>query len=462
MWLEATLLTHNFRPLNRQQQYLLPPSLTDWLPDDDMAYFVLDAVGQMDLTPFYARYRKDGRGGMAFEPSMMVALLVYCYCMGERSSRRIARLCERDVAVRVVASNQTPDFVTIARFRRQNLKAFTALFDEVLKLCAAAGLAKVGTVALDGTKMKANAALDANRPHEGLTKEIARIMEEAEAADVTEDGLFGADKRGDELPDDLRDRTSRLARLKECKERLEREAAEEAAVQQKKIDRREAEEQATGTKKRGRKPAKPDPTPDNKVQANVTDPDSRIMKTRSGYVQGYNAQAVVNENQIILAAAVTQECNDVRQLHPMIDRAQANLAAAGVKQRIKVLVADAGYWSEQNMLEAEDGDPELLIATLKDHKQREAARKAPPPRGRMPKNMGVRDWMERKLLTKRGRALYKRRGCTVEPVFGQNKDPRGGDRFLMRGIEKADGEWLLISASHNLRKVFRSGKRPWK
>lgn len=216
MGVEATLLTHNFRPLNRQQQHLLPPSLTDWLPADDIAWFVLDAVGHMDLAPFYARYRKDGRGGMAFEPSMMVALLVYAYCMGERSSRRIARLCERDVAVRVVASNHTPDFVTIARFRRQNLDAFTALFGEVLKLCAAAGLAKVGTVALDGTKMKANAALDANRTHEGLSKEIARMMEEAEAEDVAEDGLFGADRRGDELPEDLRDRTSRLARLTEA------------------------------------------------------------------------------------------------------------------------------------------------------------------------------------------------------------------------------------------------------
>jgi transposase len=449
----------NFHPLNRDQMFLLPISIKDWLPGDDLAWFVLDAVGQMDLAQFYARYRVDGKGGAAYEPSMMVALLLYAYCVGERSSRRIEQLCERDVAFRIIAANQMPDHVTIARFRREHIEALSGLFLDVLRLCKEAGLAKVGVLAIDGTKVKANASLDANRTHEGLTKEIARILDEAEKVDAEEDRRCGADRRGDELPPELRNREGRLVRLKEAKARLEKEAADKAAAKERHIAKLEAEAAERGEKKRGRKPTPPDPTPDKDAKANVTDPESRIMKTRSGYVQGYNAQAVVNQDQIIIACAVTQEANDVRQLHPMLDRTQANLAAVGVTSAIGVLLADAGYWSEQNMLETDDADPELLIATNKDWKQREAARKAPPPRGRFPKSMNARERMERKLLTKRGRALYKLRGQTVEPVFGQAKDIRDCDTFLMRGLPLADGEWNLVCTSHNLLKLFRRGAR---
>jgi transposase len=347
----------NFYPLNRDQMFLLPISIKDWLPGDDLAWFLLDAVGQMDLARFYARYRADGKGGVAFEPSMMVALLLYAYCEGERSSRRIEKLCVRDVAFRIIAANQMPDHVTIARFRREHTEALTGLFLDVLRLCKEAGLAKVGVLAIDGTKIKANASLEANRTHEGLSREIARILEEAEKVDAEEDRRFGADRRGDELPAELRDRAGRLERLKEAKARLEKEAAEEAAAKERHIVKLETDAAERGEKKRGRKPIPPDPTPDKEAKANVTDPESRIMKTRSGYVQGYNAQAVVNQDQIIIACAVTQEANDVRQLHPMLDLTQTNLATVGVAGPVDVLLADAGYWSEKNILETEDTDP---------------------------------------------------------------------------------------------------------
>jgi transposase len=450
----------NFIPCDRNQVYLMPPSLEDWLSKDHLAWFVLDAVAQMDLGPFYAKRRADGWGRAAYPPSMMVPLLLYAYCLGERSSRNIERLCETDVAFRIVAANHVPDHATIARFRRGHLKELEALFVEILRLCAEAGLVKLGKVSIDGTKMKASAALAANRTHEGLAKEIKKILAEAEAVDREEDRRYGK-KRGDELPEDMRNQKTRVARLKECKERLEKEAEERAAQKQKKIDERAAKEEATGKKLRGRKPKEPDPTPSSKAKANVTDPESRIMKTRKGYVQGYNAQAAVTENQIITAAEVTQQENDKKQLHPMLDKTEENAAAAGVEEKVGAALADAGYWSESNAEVAGPDGPELLIATTKDHKQRKAAREAPPPRGRIPKDLSCRERMERKLLTKRGRALYKLRGRTVEPVFGQIKDARGCDGFLLRGLDGVSGEWKLLCGTHNLLKLWRSRKACW-
>jgi len=448
---------YNFIKCDRDQMYLMPPSLHDWLPEGDLAWFILEAVGQMDLKPFYGRYRSDGWGRAAFEPEMMVSLLLYGYCVGERSSRRIERLCERDVAFRVIAANHTPDHATIARFRQRNAKPLERLFIETLRLCAEAGLVKAGLVALDGTKIKANAALSANRTHRHLEEEVRKMLAEAEAKDAEEDALYGKEKRGDELPEELRDRKSRLKRLKACKERLQRESGEEAAEQRRKIEERRAEEQATGKKKRGRKPKEPQSTPEGGAKANVTDPESRIMKTRHGYVQGYNAQAVVTEDQVILAAEVTQEANDVKQLHPMLEQTEANLAAAGVEGEVETVLADAGYWSETNIQQADPEGPELFIATTKDWKQRQAMRERPTPRGRIPNNLGVRDRMERKLLTKRGRQLYKKRSWTVEPVFGQVKAARGCEMFMRRGAKAAGSEWKLICATHNLLKLFRLG-----
>jgi len=451
----------HFLACDRDPLLLLPPALPDWLPEGDLAWFILDAVAQMDLTKIERAYRADGWGQAAYEPARMVALLLYAYCLGERSSRRIERRCERDVAYRVLAANQQPDHTTIARFRQTHEAALAALFTQVLTLCAAAGLVRVGVVALDGTKITADAALAAHRTAETIAVEVTRMLAEAQATDAAEDRRFGPEQRGDELPEALRERRSRLARLKACQERLEREAAEAVAQQQAKLEARQAEEAATGQKKRGRKPKAAETAAEATAKANVTDPESRIMKTPGGYVQGYNAQAVVTEEQIILAAAVTQEENDVRQLHPMLRQAQANLQALAHPQAIRTALADAGYCSEANLTEADPAGPDLLIAPNKDWKQRQALREQPPPRGRCPKGLTARDRMERTVLTKRGRRLYKKRGRTVEPVFGQIKSARGCDRFLRRGKAACDGEWTLLCATHNLLKLWRSGKAPW-
>lgn len=452
-------MAYNFIESNRDQTYLMPPSLREWLPEGDLAWFILDAVDQMDLTGMYLKYRSDGKGQAAYEPSMMVALLLYAYSLGLRSSRQIERLCERDIAFRVIAANQRPDHSTIARFRQENGKGLEQFFTDVLKLCAKAGLVKVGVVALDGTKLKANAALEANRTYLHIEKEVKKMLTEAEAQDAEEDKLYGKDKRGDELPNDLRARASRLKRLKECKQRLEEEAAARATQQKEKIEAREALESETGRKKRGRKPNEPTPEPEAETKANPTDPDSRIMKTRRGYVQGYNGQAVVTERQIIVAAELTTQENDVNQLHPMVERAQENISALELKyQALKSVLADAGYCSEANIEKIDPVGPEHLIATRKDWKQRQALAESPPPRGRIPHDLSKRDRMERKLLTQRGRALYKKRGQIVEPVFGQIKAGRGITTLMRRGFEACAQEWKLICATHNLLKLWRSGK----
>ena len=452
---------YNFLPCERNQLYLMPPALQDWLPEGDLAWFLLDAVAQMNLVAVKQTYRADGWGQAAYEPAMMVALLLYAYCLGERSSRRIERRCQRDVAFRVITANQGPDHTTIARFRQTHETELATLFTQVLRLCAEAGLVKVGIVALDGTKIQAHAALASNRTVETITAEVSRMLTEAQATDTAEDRQYGSERCGDELPEALRDRTSRLTRLRACQERLEREAADATAQQQAKIETRRAEEAATGQKKRGRKPKAAKTAADGTAKANVTDPDSRIMKTQAGYVQGYNAQAVVTEEQIIVAAAVTQEANDIKQLHPMLERAQANLEALAHPQAVGTALADAGYCSEANLMEGDPDGPVLLSATNKDWKQRKALREPPPPRGRYPKGLTARDRMERTLLTKRGRRLYKKRGQTVEPVFGQIKSARGCDRFLRRGQVACDSEWKVLCATHNLLKLWRSGKATW-
>jgi len=453
-------MAYNFKECNRDQVYLLPPTLQEWLPPKDLVWLVLDAVAEMNLTALYQKYRQDGKGQAAFEPSMMVSLLLYAYSLGVRSSREIEKLCERDIGFKVVAANQVPDHCTINRFRKDNGAALKDLFNQVLKLCKEAGLVKVGVVALDGSKVKANAALEANRTHEHIENEVKKMLTEAEAKDAEEDRLYGPDKRGDELPDELADRTSRRARLAACKKRLEQQAAEAAAKQQSKIDERQAQEAETGSKKRGRKPQEPDPTPSSEAKANTTDPDSRIMKTRSGYVQGYNSQAVVTKDQIIIAAEVTNQENDVNQLHPMIRTAQENVNAICPRKKLKIEISlsDAGYASDKNFLAIKPKGPEHLIATKKDWKQRKEAAESPAPRGRIPKHLTLRQRMERKLLTKRGRELYKKRGQTVEAVFGQIKDNRGIRHFMRRGLEACSQEWKLICATHNLLKLWRSGK----
>ncbi|MHC4952042.1 MAG: transposase [Planctomycetota bacterium] len=454
-------MAYNFLPCDRNQAYLLPPSLTDWLPEDHLAWFVLDAVEQIDLSPFYNKYRTDGVGNSAFQPSMMAALLIYSYCTGERSSRKIEKHCQTDVAYKVITANQSPDHSTISRFRKDNQSHLKKLFLEILRLCAEAGLVKLGTVSLDGTKVKANASLSANRTLKHLEQEVDKMLSEAAAKDAEEDNTYGPDKRGDEMPDDLRDRNSRINRLKACQERLEQEKTHAEKAQQDKIDRRKAKEQSTGKKPRGRQPKLPEEAGNKDAKANVTDPDSRIMKTRKGFVQGLNGQAVTTEEQIIVAEDVTQEENDKRQLHPMLEQTEANRQAVGIEEEIGVALADAGYCSEENFTKTPAGNVELLVAVQKDYKQRKAMQELPPPEEPTLNDLSPTELMERKLLTERGRRLYKIRGKTVEPVFGQIKDVRGFDRFMRRGIEACRSEWSLICATHNLLKLWRSGKTCW-
>jgi transposase len=456
-------MAYNIKTINRNQIYLMPPSLQEWLPEKDMAWFIIDVVEQMELSAYYRKYRGDGRGQEAYDPSMMVALLVYAYSNGIQSSRSIERLCERDIGFKIIAGDEKPDHTTIARFRQDNGKAIEELFTEALKLCRKAGLVKVGLVALDGTKIKADAALESNRTYDHIESEVRKMLAAAEAKDAEEDRLYGKDKRGDELPEELQDRKSRLARLKECKARLEQEKAERVAKQQEKIEEREKQETETGQKKRGRKPKEPDTVTKTEAKANVTDPDSRIMKTRSGYVQGYNGQAMVTEGQIILAAELTTDENDIKQLIPMIEKATEIVAELELKDHaIGIVLADAGYCSDANMANIKPEGPECIIATKKDWKQRQALRESDPPRGRVPEKLSLRERMERKLSTKRGRALYKKRGQIVEPVFGQIKTCRGIEKFIRRGFAACAQEWKLICATHNFLKLWRSGKMVFK
>lgn len=454
-------MAYNFLPCDRNQAYLLPPSLTDWLPEDHLAWFVLDAVEQIDQSPFYTKYRTDGVGNSAFYPSMMAALLIYSYCTGERSSRKIEKHCQTDIAYKVITANQYPDHSTISRFRKDNQSHLKKLFLEILRLCVEADIVKLGIVSLDGTKIKANASLSANRTLEHLEQEVDKMLSEAAAKDAEEDNAYGADKRGDEMPDDLRDRNSRINRLKACKERLEQQKAEAEKHQQDKIDKRKVKEESTGKKPRGRKPKSPEEAGNKDAKANVTDPDSRIMKTRKGYVQGLNSQAVATEQQIIVAEDVTQEENDKQQLHPMFEQAEENRKAVEIEDKMGVGLADAGYCSEENFTKKPAGDVELLVAVQKEYKQRKAIGEQPPPKESIPDGLSPTELMEQKLLTERGSRLYKIRGKTVEPVFGQIKDVRGFDRFMRRGIEACRSEWSLICATHNLLKLWRSGKACW-
>ena len=451
-------MSFNFHECNRNQLYLLPPSLQEWLPENDLAWFIIDAVQQMDLSELIARYRDDGCGNTAFHPAMMCSLILYAYSNRTYSSRKIERACGRDIGFRVIAANQKPDHSTIARFRRDNHIFLKKLFQQTLRLCAEAGLVKVGLVSLDGTKVAGNASLCSNRKLDHISREVDEMLKSAEQADQAEDRQYGADKRGDELPDALCKRQDRIKRLQECKDRLELKAREEREKQQAKVDERRREEDETGTGKRGRKPKAPDDAVDRSRKANPTDPDSRIMKTSKGYVQGYNGQAVVNESQIIIAAEVTQEANDKHQLLPMMTQAKRNLSEAGVNDVVRTAVVDAGYFTEEQIVAVETDGTEVIAATVNDYKERQRQGVPPPaPRGRIPGNLSLGERMVRKRRTIRGTTLYKKRSYLSEGTFGQLKGNDGFRRFSLRGISLVSAEWSLVCTVHNLMKLFRSG-----
>jgi transposase len=432
-------MAHHFRRPERRQKLLLAADMMEWLPEDDIVHLIVEAVAMMDLSKFEASYKRGRAGQAPFAPQVLLALLIYAYSQGVRSSRAIERLCGRDAGYRFIVGDNIPDHTVIARFRQRHSAEMKTVFLAVLRLCREAGLVRLGLVALDGTKVQGNASLEANRTAARIEAEIEKILAEAEATDAKEDSQAAA-QQGAALPKSLARQADRLVRLRKCKEKLEARAAAAAARQQAKIDAREAEEQATGKRKRGRKPKAADPSIDPDTNANVTDPDSGIMKTRRGWLHGYNAQVVVTTGQIIIANDVTTDANDVQQICPMLAQAQANVVGVVDENEkddvtLGAAVADAGYWSEANVA-TETVDCELIIATQKDHKQRAALHDAPPPRGRKPNNMTARERMDRKLRTQHGRERYRRRGASVEPVFGQMKDRQGARRFSMRGLDR--------------------------
>jgi transposase len=446
-----------FRPYAPEQSELLPPSPREWLPEGHVAYFILDTVAQLDLRALLARYERELRGYPPHHPRMMVGLLLYAYCVGVASSRRIEKKTYEDIAFRVIAAGQHPDHSTVSEFRRQHLEVLAGLFAQVLALCQKAGLVKLGHVALDGTKLKANASKHKAMSYERmqqrekeLAQKVAELLKAAEEADAAEDKLYGKQKRGDELPKELQRAETRLARIRAAKAELEAEA--KAA--------REAQEAAKKKQGDDEPPAGPTPLPSHQVQSeadgtpkpkaqrNFTDPQSRIQRTQAGFIQGYNAQAAVDEeHQIIVAQALTNQPPDVEHWLPLLERVVENCGAVP-----EVVTADAGYFSEENLVRAASMGIEAYVATGRAKHGEQPA----PVRGRMPKDLSLKEWMARRLRTQEGRAVYSRRKAVAEPPFGQIKQVRGLRQLLLRGLEKARGEWALICLTHNLLKLHRA------
>jgi transposase len=439
-----------YRSWNPDQSFLFPPSPRDWLPENHLIYFLLDVLPQIDLQPIHQPYQTDERGQPPYHPTMMVALLLYGYATGTFSSRRLMARCETDAAFRVIVGDDIPDFRTISDFRKRHLTALEGLFVEVLKLCAQAGLVKVGRIALDGSKVKANASRHKAMSYDYMLKteqrlqqEITTLLAQAEAADRAEDQSYGPDHRGEELPAELARRQTRLKKIQEAKAVLEAEARERARAA-------EAERQQQGKPPSGQDPEQA--RPEAKAQYNFTDHESKIMKvSNKGWDQCGNAQVAVNEHQIIVAADVTDQTNDKQQVKPMVEQLQQNLATAGVTEKVKEMVADSGFYSEANVeyLEVEEIDPYIATERLRHHEQ------MAPPRGRCPQGLSPKQRMARKLRTKRGRERYARRKAMVEPVFGQIKQARGFRQFSLRGLKRMRAEWRLVGLTHNLLKLWR-------
>jgi transposase len=426
-------MAKTFRPYLPEQDLLLPPSLRDWLPEGHLAYFVSDVVDQLDLSAIEGYYEQEERGYPPYHPGMMVKVLVYGYCVGVFSSRKLQKHLQEDVGFRVLAAGNQPDFRTLSDFRKLHLEALQGLFEQVLQMALELGAVKLGRVAIDGSKVKGNAskhkAMSYGRMKEDekrLKQEVQQLLAEAERTDVEEDARLG-NQSGDELPAELQRREERLQRIRQAKRALEKRIREEAA--------------AKGDDPASRKP-------EAKAQYNFTDPESRILKGADGFVQGYNAQiAVESETQLIVGQTITQAANDKQQLLPMIDHVEQQ---AG--QRPEEVVADNGYASEENLEGAEAAQIEVYVAVGRDkHNQRQSR----CPRGPLPKTATRMDRMRRKLKTKVGRAVYATRKTIVEPVFGQIKQAQGFRQFLLRGLKKVQGEWALVCMAHNVLKVHR-------
>jgi len=506
-----------FRPWNPEQTLLLPPSPVEWLPESHLVFFLLDLASELDLSAIVAVYEsRDPRGVKAYDPRMMVVLLLYAYCVGIPSSRRIERACWEDGAFRVLTGNQQPDHSRISDFRLVHLDALAGLFVQVLRLCQKAGLVSLGTVALDGTKVKANASKHKAMSHERMLKteaqleaEIAALLRKAELTDAQEDAYYGKGKRGDELPKELQRRQDRLDALRKAKAELEAEAAadhsrrreqqaraaeeqaaEAAAAAEADADTdaraaRQAERRAQAARERAELAqqlaiakaeaagqAAPDPQasvdplampsrnlptnaagdPKPNDQRNYTDPDSHILKGGDGWIQGYNCQAAVDsDHQIIVAVGVSNQASDAPHLEPMLERIVANTG-----QQPEQLITDAGYCSTENIEASEQRGLDAYISTSRQ----EHGKRPRPSRGPAPRDLDARGRMDRKIRSKAGQAIYALRKTIVEPVFGQIKGARGLDGFLLRGLEKVDGEWTLMAITHNLLKLHRAALNP--
>jgi hypothetical protein len=378
-------------------------------------------------------------------------VLLYAYAIGVRSSRQIQRRCHKDLTFRVLAGNQRPDHVTIARFRVRHQQALADVLVESLRLCAAAGLVRLGVIALDGTKMAANAAPRANRTLAKLQEEVDQILAEAAETDQSEDHQHGP-AWGDELPAELASPTGRLARLQQAKARLEAEAAERQRRYQQRVAELTAAARAKGRQPRVHiKPRRRNEAPNHKAVANTTDPDSRFMHTRNGTLQGYNAQAVVTQDQVVVAAALTRDAKDLQQLGPMLGAVSHTLCAAEIRDRPERLLADSGYWSIINLTTIPDA-PELLVWPTKTGRTGKPRKDGKPSASR---SDGLRTAMFAKLGGDQGKACYAMRKQTVEPVFGQLKEQQSARRFLRRGLVACEAEWKLLCAAHNLLKLWR-------
>ena len=455
-----------FRRYDPDQALLMPPSLDDWLPEDHTARFIAETVGLLDLSAVYDSY-VSASGAPPYDPAMMLKLLLYAYSTGVTSSREMERRCHIDVAFRWLAANSAPDYRSIARFRRRHLVALDDLFTQVLVLCCEAGLVKLGRVALDGTKLRASAsrhkAMSYGRLGPGIARfeaEVAAILADAEATDLAEDEEFGEDKRGDEVPAELARRETRLVKMRAAKEAIEAEAREKAAEKaaEKAGDKAEENGAHDDGVAQAAASAAAGATPRKQAQRSFTDPEARMMKTVDGFHYAYNAQAVVDEySQVVLAADVTDQAGDVHQLIPMILATAVSLTEAGIDAAPKMILADAGYCSEDNLQQLTNLEVNAVVAT---GRIRHNERVPDAPTGRIPKDATQRERMARRLRTKPGRVDYARRKAIVEPVFGQMKTRQHAKHLRLRGLTGAKGEWTLHAICHNLRKLANAAPVP--
>ena len=475
-------MSKRFRTCSLDQPLLLPPSLQDWLPEKHLARFIADVADGLDLSQILSEYaRRDGRGMAGYHPLMMVRVLLYGYCIGVVSSRKLENATYHDVAFRYLSADEHPDHDTIAAFRQQHLQALAGLFVQALQLCEKAGLVKLGHVAIDGTKLKANASKHKAMSYDRMTEkekqlreEVDKLLAQAAQVDAEEDAKYGKGKQADELPTELARRESRLKKIAEAKAALEQEARERALIEkaavEARLEERRQQEQESGKKIGGVPPQVPDPEqakPSPKAQRNFTDPDSRIMMdgATKSFTQAYNAQAAVDSHaQIIVAAALTQEANDKKQLVPMLVQVEQNMG-----RKPEQASADAGYFSEAAVTAEKVAGIDLLVPPERQKRnavdQTEQVKadvdtSAATPTQSTPPPKSAAETMRDKLQTAAGKAVYKMRKAVVEPVFGQLKAVRGLRGFSMRGMDKVSAEWQIMCLTHNLLKLFRAEPRP--